>query len=136
MNTTLIIIGPCHCYLLYTKYLKKQHTQLFRYLTINSLLHANQYRFGANYSTELALIELVDRIYSQLDEKMPIAIFMDLSKTFDTIDHGILSSKMKHYGLKHLELQWFKRYLSNRKQYVEFNNTQSATEIITTGVPQ
>ena len=41
-----------------------------------------------------------------------------------------------HYGIKNLESQWFKSYLSDRKQYVEFNNTQSAIEIITTGVPQ
>ena len=61
---------------------------------------------------------------------------MDLSKAFDTIDHDILICKMEQYGITNLELQWFRSYLSNRKQYVEFNNTQSATEIITTGVPQ
>ena len=61
---------------------------------------------------------------------------MDLSKAFDTIDHEILITKMKHYGITNLESKWFKSYLSDRKQYVEFNNTQSATEIITTGVPQ
>ena len=61
---------------------------------------------------------------------------MDLSKAFDTIDHEILITEMEHYGIKNLESQWFKSYLSDRKQYVEFNNTQSATEIITTGVPQ
>ena len=61
---------------------------------------------------------------------------MDLSRAFDTIDHEILITKMEHYGIKNLESQWFKSYLSDRKQYVEFNNTQSATEIITTGVPQ
>ena len=116
---------------------KTIYTQLFQYLTVNSLLHANQYGFRAKYSTELALIELIDRIYSQLDEKkIPIAIFMDLSKAFDTIDHEILICKMEHYGITNLELQWFRSYLTNRKQYVEFNNTQSATEIITTGVPQ
>ena len=69
--------------------------------------------------------------------KIPIAIFMDLSKAFDTIDHEILITKMEHYGITNLESHiWFKSYLSDRKQYVEFNNTQSATEIITTGVPQ
>ena len=57
-------------------------------------------------------------------------------KAFDTIDHEILICKMEHYGITNLELQWFRSYLSNRKQYVEFNNTQSSTEIITTGVPQ
>ena len=45
------------------------YSQLFQYLSVNSLLHANQYGFRAKYSTELALNELVDRIYSQLDEK-------------------------------------------------------------------
>ena len=110
---------------------------MFQYLSVNLLLHANQYGFRAKYSTELALNELVDRIYSQLDEKkIPIAIFMDLSKAFDTIDHEILITKMEHYGIKNLESKWFKSYLSDRKQYVEFNNTHSATEIITTGVPQ
>ena len=61
---------------------------------------------------------------------------MDLSKAFDTIDHDILITKMEHYGIINLESQWFKSYLSDRKQYVEFNNTQSTSEIITTGVPQ
>ncbi len=60
---------------------------------------------------------------------------MDLSKAFDTIDHEILITEMEHYGIQNLESQWIKSYLSDRKQYVEFNNTQSATEIITTGVP-
>ena len=69
-------------------------------------------------------------------KKIPLAIFMDLSKAFDTIDHEILITKMEHYGIQNLETQWFKSYLCDRKQYVEFNNTQSATEIITTGVPQ
>ena len=71
-----------------------------------------------------------------MEKIIPIAIFMDLSKAFDTIDHEILITKMEHYGIKNLESQWFKSYLSDRKQYVEFNNTQSATYIITTGVTQ
>ena len=51
--------------------------QLFQYFTSNNLFHANQYGFRAEYSTELALSELVDRIYTDLDEKqLPIAIFM------------------------------------------------------------
>ena len=90
---------------IYKVFKKTIYTQLFQYLTVNSLLHANQYGFRANYSTELELIELVDRIYSQLGEKkIPIAIFMDLSKAFDTIDHEILISKMEYYGIKNLRV--------------------------------
>ena len=48
---------------------KTIYSQLFQYLSVKSLLHANQYGFRAKYSTELALNELVDRIYSQLDGK-------------------------------------------------------------------
>ena len=80
---------------------------------------------------------MVDRIYSDLDEKqIPIAIFIDLSKAFDTIDHTILISKLEHYGVENNELQWVISYMHNRQQYVEIENTKSTTETITTGVPQ
>ena len=76
--------------------------------------------FRAEYSTELALYELADRIYTDHDEKqLPIAIFIDLSKAFDTIDHTIITSKLEHYGVENNELQWFISYMHNRQQYVE-----------------
>ena len=65
-----------------------------------------------------------------------MAIFLDLSKTFDTIDHTILINKRKHYGIKNNELEWFKSYLLHRQQYVEFSSIKSPLETITTGVPQ
>ena len=108
-----------------------------QYFTSNNLFHANQYGFRAEYSTELALSELVDRIYTDLDEKqLPIAILIDLSKAFDTIDHTILISKLEHYGVENNELQWFISYMNNRQQYVEIENIKSTTKTITTGVPQ
>ena len=55
---------------------KTIYSQLFQYLSVNSLLHANQYGFRAKYSTELALNELVDRIYSQLDEKKKLLPYL------------------------------------------------------------
>lgn len=85
----------------------------------------------------MAISELVDRIYLNLDKKgLPLAIFLDLSKAFDTIDHKILINKLKHYGIQNTELEWFKSYLMHRQQYVEFSNIKSPLETITTGVPQ
>ena len=52
---------------------------------------------------------------------MPINIFLDLSKAFDTIDHNMLLHKLRFYGLDGSTLLLFESYLSNRRQYVEID---------------
>jgi hypothetical protein len=82
-------------------------------------------------------LEIVDRIGSELDNgNTPIAIFLDLSKAFDTLDHKILLSKLKHYGITNSALNWFASYLTNRNHYVEINQSKSDTVSIPVGVPQ
>ena len=113
------------------------HMQLFQYFTDNNLFYNHQYGFRKNHSTETAVLELIDRIHTDLEEKkLPIAFFLDLSKAFDTIDHKILIKKLEYYGILNVELQWFSSYLNNRSQFVEINNIKSPTLEITTGVPQ
>ena len=66
----------------------------------------------------------------------PIAFYLDLSKAFDTLDHKILLSKLKTYGLTDLSLKRFCNYLSFPSQYTEINQIKSATIPISIGVPQ
>ena len=61
---------------------------------------------------------------------------MDLSKAFDTVNHEILISKLENYGVRGLALNWFKSYLSNRKQFVSYNYEKSNEQSIRCGVPQ
>lgn len=82
-------------------------------------------------------MDLYDKISSAIDKsEYSVGVFIDLSKAFDTLDHKILLSKLEHYGIRGVALNWFKSYLSNRAQFVNFNNTNSNMMTITTGVPQ
>ena len=62
-------------------------------------------------------------------------MFFYLSKAFDTVDHYILITKLKQYGIQG-NIRWFESYLSNRKQYIAYNNKSTSFKDITCGVPQ
>ena len=111
--------------------------QLYEYFDGNKLFYSSQYGFRKKHSTETAGLELIDRAMKDNDKKQdPFAIFLDLSKAFDTIDHVILIKKLSHYGITGTALLWFESYLTNRMQYVIFEETMSNVMKITTGVPQ
>ena len=111
--------------------------QMYDYFTANKLFYDHQYGYRTLHSTELAAMEMTDRIILDIDKKkLPISVFLDLSKAFDTLDHEILLQKLKYYGISEVPLRWLSSYLSDRHQYVEFDGVKSITLPLTTGVPQ
>ena len=85
----------------------------------------------------MAVLEAYNTIASCLDRgKHTAGIFLDLSKAFDTISHDILLSKLNHYGVRGNALEWFRSYLTNRKQFVSYNNCKSDVDTVLCGVPQ
>ena len=100
--------------------------QLYDYCTKNNIFYNSQYGFRKAHSTELACLEYIDKVLHDLDKKhMPISIFIDLSKAFDTLDHKIMLHKLSHYGVSQNALKWFDSYLYNRYQYVEYDSHKS-----------
>ena len=116
---------------------RTMYNQIYQYFSDNKLFYQSQYGFRQNHSTEFATIELVDRLISEMENnEIPLNIYLDLSKAFDTLDHAILLEKLKHYGIKDRALDLLESYLTNRQQYVHLNDTTSDLLPIITGVPQ
>ena len=113
------------------------HEQLSEYFVTNNLFSPKQYGFKKNASTELAALELLDRLLIQLgSRKIPINFYIDLSKAFDSLRHDILLQKLSHYGITKKAKLLLESYLKNRKQFVQIGDVRSTMKQVLTGVPQ
>ena len=60
-------------------------------------------------------MELADRIYNYFGNcQIPFAVFLDLSKAFDTLDHNMLFHKLDQYDIRGVAKQLIKSYITNR----------------------
>ena len=101
---------------------------------VNTSISSLQFGYTENSSTLQQMLLFIDSIVnhpSQTD-----VIYLDISKAFDTVSHGILLSKLRHFGISGSLWAWFKNYLSNRYQRVSINNNLSHTLPVVSGVPQ
>ena len=113
------------------------HTRLANFLRISKLLLSHQFGFRDGYSTNHALTSLNEIIRKALDEdKFACRDFINLQKAFDTVDHGILLSKLNHYGVRGVSYQWFKSYLTGRQQFTTIAHLKSDLCSINYRVPQ
>ena len=86
----------------------------------------NSLDFVKNHSTKYVAIKLVDHISNEMESrKIPVTLFIDLSKAFDTLSFDILLEKLNYYGIAGVNLKLLANYLRNRKHYVVFNSHNS-----------
>ena len=80
---------------------------LASFLNDNNVTYKGLYGFTNNHSTSLALMELIENLFLNLDNNINTAgVFIDLKKAFDAIDHIILIKKLFHYGVRGTGLNW------------------------------
>ena len=107
------------------------------FLNKNKVLCANQYGFPPKRSCVYALIDFTEKLRKNCDNKLSNqACFIDLSKAFDTIEHERLILKLQYCGFRGQFLELIKSYLSNRYQFVDYDNCWSTKRKIMYGVPQ
>lgn len=113
------------------------YTRLISFLNQNSILSSNQYGFRKKHACEMPILLATEFIRSALDSGDHVAaVFLDLKKAFDVVDHNLLLQKLYHYGIRGNVYDWFESYLSGRKQSVKVNETISNKLDVTYGVPQ
>ena len=113
------------------------HKRLYSYLEKNKLIFNRQFGFRKGFSTNHALVDLIETIKDHIDKGDYVcSVFIDLRKAFDTVDHQILLDKLNFYGIRGICYNWFLSYLSNRQQYVSLDGYSSTIRDIKCGVPQ
>ena len=104
----------------------------------NNILEKLQSGFRTRHSTESALLKVHNDILTSLDAKKPVLlVLLDLTATFDTVDHSILLARLaQHVGLQGSVLQWFRSYLTGRTFSVKIGDLYSSSAPLFSGVPQ
>ena len=129
---------------------KIMQNRLNSFLGKHNLFYHSQFGFTKNKSTTDATVDFLDKINSRSKDEYILSVFCDLSKAFDCVNHNILLDKLHDIGIRGLPHNWFKSYLSNRKQFTSISETttslsglhstkinhKSSLEPVTRGVPQ
>ena len=139
-NTLMKNYRPVSLLPAFSKLLERiMYNKLMGFLKSNNILYQHQYGFRAKHSTIHPILHFLNHCAEANNKNNPeytLAIFCDLSKAFDVIDHTILIEKLKCYGIRGIVNDWFANYLENRQQSVTIENHKSNMLNVRCVVPQ
>ena len=105
---------PC-----FSKLLERiMYNRLYDIVIKDEVLYGKQFGFQAAQSAEHAILEPANSVSNSIENgKFTLGIYIDFSKSLDTVHHTILLNKLNRYGIKNKYYDWFKCYLNNQKQF-------------------
>ena len=93
--------------------------------------------FHKNHNTQNSFLRMIEFWKAKLNNGSKVGvIIMDLSKAFDSLNHDLLSAKLKAYGIDNNAVSFMRGCLTNRLQLCKINNSFSKWAKISAGVPQ
>jgi len=105
--------------------------KLLPFLHKNKILTEAQNGFRKGKYTETAVQSFIEIIQEALDKRIhSIGIFIDLTKAYDTLNHKVLLEKLSSCGIRGITNSCFKSYLTNRKQCIEINQSDSSNAMV------
>ena len=108
--------------------------RLHGYFKNNNFLQQSQFGFQMNNSTEHLILQFTREIAQNIyNGKFTLVVFIDLLKAFDSVDHQILLTKLKHYGVIEKATAWLRSYLFQKEQYIENYNDIKYLRSVTQG---
>lgn len=116
---------------------KLSHSRIMSFVDKHSLLSNVQFGFRKGKNITHAALRLTTLIVKAYHQKLYSAcFFLDLRKAFDIVDHEILIRKLNYMGFRGHSEDYFKSYVTNRKQFTQIGDNKSNEIVITKGVPQ
>jgi len=112
-------------------------SQLQQYCDALKTIPSQQFGFRKYSSCELMILAALDTWKAEVSNGNFVgALLIDLSKAFDSISHPLLINELASIGIDGLSLDWFRSFLSARKQRVVINKIPTPWLPVTKGVPQ
>ena len=113
------------------------YARFMSFLNKECILYDHQFGFRSKRSTDLAILDIHRKLIHDFENNnFACCMFLDFAKAFDTINHNILLQKLNAYGVRGIAHDWFKLYLTDRKQMLKLGNIFSESKTIMCGVPQ
>lgn len=111
--------------------------QLNEHMDKNEIIIDEQFGFRKGHDCEAALDFLIMQWKKEIENnKIVIAVFIDLKRAFETVDRNILLQKLEMYGIRGETKKWFESYLDNRTQQTKYGGVTSSKILTKYGVPQ